>query len=121
MRGQGRWEREAEEPNADVDWVELANFQELGKRRGDETVVPRVFAIRVKSSSNDAEWLIHDPRDFLVKTLGGQVPALKLGERTRVKTFIVNHHNTLSGRHLYVTASTTDDETVSLTLVKVAR
>ena len=116
MRGLPRWEPEPEEANVDVDWIEL-DLSPLDPRDG--TFQPRSFAIRVKSSSNDSEWLIHDPRDFLLQTLGKQVPELGLNAETRVTTFIVNHHNTLSRIHLSATASTTDDGTVALTVTKV--
>jgi len=109
----GEWEREEPHPeNVNVDWIEL----DLSSIYSDDDLFkPRTFAIRVESSSDDSEWLIHDPVKFLTQTLGAQFD-LKI---TRVTTFIVNHHNTLSRIHLYATASTTDDGTVGLTLTKV--
>jgi hypothetical protein len=117
MKGLPRWEPEREEDNVDVDWIEL-DLSPLDPRDG--TFRPRSFAIRVKSSSNDSEWLIHDPVDFLAQTLGKQVPELGIERgKTRVTTSIVNHHNTLSKIHLYATASTTDDGSVAVTMTKV--
>ena len=110
------WEPAPPQDNVDLDWIEL-DLSPLDPKDG--TVWPRSFAIRVTSSSNDSEWLIHDPVDFLVQTLGKQFPELGINPATRVTTFIVNHHNTLSARHLKATASTTDDGTIGLTLTKV--
>jgi hypothetical protein len=115
MEGLPRWVPEPEEPNVDLPWIEL-DLSPLDPKDG--TVPPRSFAIRVKSSSNDSEWLIHNPVDFLVQTLGKQVPELGLNPETRVATFIVNHQNTLSGTHLTATVSTTDDGSIGLTLTK---
>ena len=112
MQGLPPWEPEDEEANVDLAWIEL-DLSPLDP--GDDTKLPRSFAIRVKSSSNDSEWLIHDPWDFLRKTLAPQAGL----EITRVTTFIINHHNTLSRIHLSATASTTDDGTIGLTLTKV--
>jgi len=117
MRDLPRWKPEDEEANVDLDWIEL-DLSPLDPRDG--TFRSRSFAIRVKSSSNDSEWLIHDPVDFLVQTLGKQFPELGIeAGKTRVTTLIVNHHNTLSRIHLSATASTTDDGTIGLTLTKV--
>ena len=116
MKDLDPWKPEPPQDNVDLGWIEL-DVSPLDPK--DDTVWPRSFAIRVKSSSNDSEWLIHDPVDFLVQTLGKQFPELGISPETRVTTFIVNHHNTLSARHLKATASTTDDGTIGLTLTKV--
>jgi hypothetical protein len=73
----------------------------------------RLFVNRFKSSSPESEAFLHDPRRELAAAIAG------FDGDWRVSTFIVNHHRTLSYRHVYVmAAASSEEQTVGLTIVK---
>ncbi len=73
----------------------------------------RLFVNRFESSSPDSEEFIHDPR----KQLAGAVE--EFSDDWKVTTFIVNHHRTLSYKHVYAMAtSSSAEQTVGLTIFK---
>ena len=72
-----------------------------------------LFVNRFESSSPDSERFLHDPRKELGATVDG------FGDDWKVSTFIVNHHRTLSVKHVYVMATASPSEqAVGLTIYK---
>ena len=96
--------------NATAGWHEV----DLSVVTPPDGEVPfRLFVNRFKSSSPDSEAFLHDPRRELEGAIRG------FDEGWRVSTFIVNHHRTLSYRHLYALAAAyPGEQTVGLTIVK---
>jgi hypothetical protein len=73
----------------------------------------RLFVNRFESSSPDSEQFIHDPRKRLAEAIE------EFSEDWKVTTFVVNHHRTLSVKHVYVMATSSESEkTVGLTIYK---
>jgi len=90
---------------------------------GDDTggVPFRLVANRFTSSSSDSEDFIHDPLGALIQAQGSEslLPGLELSREWTVTTHVVNHHQTLSAKHLYAMAAVDEDEqAVGVTLVK---
>lgn len=73
----------------------------------------RLFVNRFESSSPDSERFIHDPREQLAEAIE------EFSDSWKVTTFIVNHHRTLSVKHVYaMAASSSAEQTVGLTIYK---
>ncbi len=73
----------------------------------------RLFVNRFESSSPDSEQFLHDPR----AQLAGAIE--EFSDDWKVTTFIINHHRTLSYKHVYaMAASSTSEQTVGLTIYK---
>jgi len=97
-------------------WIEV----DLSAIKPGEDELPfRLVVNRFKSSSDDAERFIHDPRGYFQAT-GEGVPALQhVADDWHVSTFIINHHRTLSRVHVYAMAAVSDEEkTVGVTIYK---
>lgn len=87
---------------------------------GDEDDLPyRLVVNRFKSSSPDSEAFIHDPLRQIIKARDG-VPAFEaVDEDWHVSTFVINHHRTLSVRHVHALAVVDDAaQTIGLTIYK---
>ena len=101
-------------------WIELDLGGLVSSRDDPPLPIPfRLFARRVKSSSPDSEWFLHDPlrvlRDLELDPSGGT----RIEDDWRVTTFVVNHHRTLSKIHNFTMAVVAPAEkTVALTLYK---
>jgi hypothetical protein len=81
----------------------------------------RLLVNRFKSSSPDSERFIHDPRTEIMNARGDVDAFTDVNEDWHVSTFVVNHHRTLSVRHVYVQAIVSDTEgTIGLTILKQA-
>ena len=99
-------------PNDTAGWyeIDLSPIQPAGWE------MPfRLFVNRFESSSPDSERFLHDPR----KELGGLID--DFNDDWKVTTFVINHHRTLSYKHLYVMAtSSSSEQTVGVTAYKQA-
>ncbi len=97
-------------PNDTPGWfeIDLSPIQPPG-----EEMPFRLFANRFESSSVDSERFIHDPREELKATIEG------FTDDWKVSTFIINHHRTLSVKHVYaMVASSSAEQAVGLTIYK---
>jgi hypothetical protein len=100
-------------------WIAL-DLGGLASTRDDPPLpIPfRLFARRVKSSSPDSEWFLHDPL-MVLKDLVVDDDGTRIEDDWQVTTFVVNHHRTLSKIHLFTMAVVAPAEkTVALTLYK---
>jgi hypothetical protein len=100
-------------------WIEL-DISELDPLDDTSPVPFRLVANRFTSSSPDSEDFIHDPLTALQQAQQneGILEGLDL-TGWKVTTHIINHHQTLSARHLYAMAAVDQDEqAVGVTLVK---
>ena len=102
--------------NQPAGWTELS----LSALRPEQEEVPfKVIANRFTSSTPESEAFIHDPLSALIEVQGQFGFDFEITTEWRVSTFVVNHHQTLSAKHLYAMASVSpDDQTVGVTLVK---
>ena len=100
--------------NAGVDWIEI-DLSRIKPTAPDEDIPFRLHVNRFESSSKDSERFIHDPRDELKKIL----EADGFDDDWKVSTFIINHHRTLSVKHVYaIVASSTSEQTAGVTIYK---
>ena len=95
------------------EWVPL-NLR--GVAPSDGSPIPfDLFAKRFKSSSPNSEWFVHDPLKVLRDELG-----LDPEKDWHVRTFVVNHHRTLSRIYSFAMAVVAPaEETVALTIYKM--
>ena len=86
----------------------------------DEEELPfKLISNRFTSSTQACEEFIHDPLTALIDAQGALELGFEIDTDWTVTSFIVNHHNTLSARHLYAMAAAKPDEkTIGITLVK---
>jgi len=100
--------------NAGVDWKEI-NLASIKPTAPDEDIPFRLHVNRFESSSKDSERFIHDPRDELKRFLASD----GFDDDWKVSTFIINHHRTLSVKHVYaIVASSTAEKTAGVTIYK---
>ena len=79
----------------------------------------RLLVNRFESSSPHSEAFIHDPLGEIIK-VKGSVPAFaNVTDDWHVSTFVINHHRTLSVKHVYPIAVVSEEEsTIGVTIYK---
>jgi hypothetical protein len=108
-------------------WVLLKDMSRLGESALEPWTEVPVVARRYKSSSPEAEAFIHDPLSVMMddaqNDASGEPDALEkmrlIGRDWHVSTLVVNHHATLSIKHLNaVVALKPDNPSMGIMIMK---
>jgi hypothetical protein len=104
-------------PNDTAGWSEI----DLSVLRpdNDDELPYKLVVNRYKSSSPDSEAFIHDPLSQILKARDSVPAFADVDESWHVSTFVINHHRTLSVRHVYAMVTVSAEETtVGVTIYK---